>query len=79
MMTLGLVNITLMHAVATKRWLPMAMAGLGIGVLIGALFIDASVKEVVQSTEMVMGATAVTATITEGIMEWFGSTSAQSR
>ncbi len=79
MMTLGLVNITLMHAVATKRWLPMAMAGLGIVVWIWALFMDASVKELVQSTEMVMGATAGIATITEGIMESFGSTSAQSR
>ncbi len=82
MMALGLLNITLMYAVATKRWAPLAVAGVGITIWVWTLLGERSVAGMVHTTVLVMGASAAGAMGTQGVLQglgWYAHRTARTR
>jgi len=72
MMAVGFLNITLMYAVASKRWAPMALVGLGIIVWVGGLSLQNTFAGFVNATVVIMGATAAAAMGMQIILAWRG-------
>ncbi len=72
MMAVGFLNITLMYAVASKRWTPMALVGLGIMVWVGCLSLQNTFAGFVNATVVIMGATAAAAMGMQTMLAWRG-------